>query len=316
MDERPVLVGYDGSPASERAVHWAAAEAALRGAPLSICHAWSWPYPQRPGDRDAMEIVQGMGALTLEDGVRLAREAAPELEVRPVLLKGTSSGALLGAAVDASLIVVGARGAGGFDRLPLGSTAVHVPAHANRPVVVVPARQRAGAVRRIVVGIDGSPASEAALRFALREARLRDASVTLVCAWWDPASLPGPERLPYTDPEAVKEQVRARFTSAVGPQLVDYPDITVEERFVRERAGRALVDGAAGAMLLVVGDRGIGSSPTTLLGAVTRAVLHEAPSPVAVVHEHDQYEHDQYGHEQYEHDQSEDVQDRQVKESS
>ncbi|TDC67481.1 universal stress protein [Actinomadura sp. GC306] len=289
MDGRHVLVGYDGSRASDRAVRWAATEASLRGVPLHVCHAWNWPYPQRPGDRDAMEIVQGMAALTLGDGVRLAQETVPGLEVRPVLLKGTPSGALLGAAVNASLIVVGSRGAGGFDRLPLGSTAVHVPAHANRPVVVVPARLRADPARRIVVGVDGSPASVAALRFALREARLRDASVTLVCAWWDPASLPGPERLPYADPEAIKERVRARFASAVGPELVDFPDIAVQDMFVKERARRALVDLAADAMLLVVGDRGMGTSPTTLLGAVTRAVLHEAPGPIAVVHEHDQH---------------------------
>ncbi|TDC86771.1 universal stress protein [Actinomadura sp. 7K507] len=289
MDEGHVLVGFDGSPAAERALHWAAAEASVRRLPLHICHAWNWPYPQRPEDRDAMGIVHGMGALTLDDGVRLAREAVPGLDVRPVLLKGAPSGALLTAAVDAALIVVGARGGGGFDRLPLGSTAVNVPAHANRPVVVVPARQRAGVARRIVVGVDGSPASEAALRFALREARLQDASVTLVCAWWDPAVLPGPDRLPFTDPQAIKEQARARFTSTVGPCLVDYPDITVQDRFVSERAQRALADSARDAMLLVVGDRGIGSSPATLLGAVTRAVLHEVQNPVAVVHERDPY---------------------------
>lgn len=287
MDGREVLVGFDASPAAERALRWAATEAALRGAPLRVCHAWNWPYPQRPQDRDAMRIVRSMGALTLDDGVGLAREAVAGLDVRPVLLRGTPSGALLAASADAALIVVGARGTGGFDKLPLGSTAVHVPAHADRPVVVVPAHDGPERAKRIVVGIDGSTASEAALRFALREARLRGAMVTLVCAWWDHAVLPGPDRLPFTDPQAVKEQAKARFTSAVGPCLVDYPDVAVEDRFVMEHAGRVLADNAREALLLVVGDRGIGSSPTTLLGAVTRTVLHEAPSPVAVVHERD-----------------------------
>ncbi|TMQ87481.1 universal stress protein [Actinomadura soli] len=287
MDSRHVLVGFDGSPAAERALRWAATEASLRGVPLQMCHAWNWPYPQRPEDRDAVQIVRRMGALTLDDGVQLARKAVPGLDVRPVLLKGTPPGALLAASADAALIVVGARGTGGFHRLPLGSTAVHVPAHADRPVVVVPAHERARTAKKIVVGIDGSPASEAALRLALREARLRDASVTLVCAWWDPATLPGPDRLPFTDPQVVKEQAKARFTSAVGPCLVDYPDVAVEDRFVMQRAHRVLIDNARDAMLLVVGDRGIGSSPTTLLGAVTRAVLHEAPCPVAIAHERD-----------------------------
>ncbi len=256
MDGRAVLVGFDASPAAERAVRWAAAEASLRGVPLLVCHAWTWPYPLTPRDEDALEIVRGMGALALDDGVRLARQTAPGLDVRPLLAKGTPPGAL------------------------------HVPAHADRPVVVVPAHERRQSAR-IVVGVDGSPASEAAVRFALREARLRDAAVTLVCAWWDPAALPGPDRLPFTDPEGIKKQAKARFANAVEPHLADYPDVAVERRFVLERAQRVLADNARDAMLLVVGDRGIGSSPRTLLGAVTRTLLHEAPSPVAVVHERD-----------------------------
>jgi nucleotide-binding universal stress UspA family protein len=286
MDGPAVLVGFDASPAAERAVRWAAAEASLRRVSLLVCHAWTWPYPLTPQDEEMLGIIQGRGALALDDGVRLARQIAPGLDVRPLLVRGTPPGAILDASSDAALIVIGARGAGGFDRLPIGSTAVHVPAHADRPVVVVPADdQRRSA--RIVVGVDGSPASEAALRFALQEARLRNATVTLVCAWWDPAALPGPERLPFTDPEGIKKQAKARFAAAVEPCLADYPDVAVERRFVMERAQRVLADNARDALLLVVGDRGIGSSPRTLLGAVTRAVLHEAPGPVVVVHERD-----------------------------
>jgi nucleotide-binding universal stress UspA family protein len=108
-----------------------------------------------------------------------------------------------------------------------------------------------------------------------------------MCAWWDPAVLPGPERLPFTDPQAVKKLAKERFATAIAPCLADHPDVAVEQRFVLERAQRVLADNARDATLLVVGDRGIGSSPRTLLGAVTRAVLHEAPCPVAVVHERD-----------------------------
>ncbi|MEU8344858.1 universal stress protein [Spirillospora sp. NPDC048832] len=286
MDGSAVVVGFDASPAAERALCWAAAEASLRQVPLVVCHAWAWPYPLTPQDEEALEIVRGMGTLALDDGVRLARHIAPGLDVRPLLLKGTPPGALLEASADAALTVIGERGTGGFDKLPIGSTALHVPAHADRPVVVVPVHEQRQTAR-IIVGVDGSPASEAALRFALREARLHDATLTMVCAWWDPAVLPGPERLPFTDPEAIKKQAKARFAAAVEPCLADYPDVAVERRFVLERAQRVLADNARDAMLLVVGDRGIGSSPRTLLGAVTRAVLHEAPSPVAVVHERD-----------------------------
>ncbi|URN05309.1 universal stress protein [Actinomadura madurae] len=287
MEKREVLVGFDASPAAERALRWAAVEASLRTVPLRVCHAWTWPYPQRSQDGDALRIVRGMGVLALDDGVRLARKTVPGLDVRPMLRRGAPSGVLLAASENAALIVVGARGTGGFDSLPLGSAAAQVPAHADRPVVVVPAHGGPERPKRIVVGIDGSPAGKAALRFALREARLRRAAVTMVCAWWDSGALPGPDRLPFTTPDAVKEQAKARFTSTVGPCLVDYPDVAVEERFVMERAGRVLTDSARDAMLLVVGDHGIGSSPATLLGAVTQTVLHEMPCPVAVVHARD-----------------------------
>ncbi|MFA1547933.1 universal stress protein [Actinomadura chokoriensis] len=150
MDGRAVLVGFDASPAAERALRWAAAEATPRGVPLLVCHAWTWPYPLTPHDEDALKIVQSMGALAVDDGVRLARQAAPGLDVRPLLVKGTPPGALLEASADAALIVIGARGAGGFDKLPIGSTALHVPAHADRPVIVVPAHEQRGGAKRIV----------------------------------------------------------------------------------------------------------------------------------------------------------------------
>ncbi|NDU71523.1 universal stress protein [Actinomadura sp. DSM 109109] len=287
MDGPHVLVGFDGSPAAGHALRWAAREASRRGVPLRVCHAWNWPYPAGPQGDEALEIVRGMGVIALEDGVRIAQETAPGLDVRSLLSKGTPPAALLAASQDAELVVVGARGSGGFDRLPLGSTAVHVPAHADRPVVVVPSHEPAQTETRIVVGIDGSPASQAALRFALCEAALWHASVTLVCAWWDPAALPGPDRLPFSDPQGLEEQAKARFAAAVAPALAAHPGIAVERRFVLERAWRVLAAEARDAMLLVVGDRGIGSSPETMLGAVTRSVLHEAPGPVAVVHDRD-----------------------------
>lgn len=110
MGVRDVLVGFDASPAAERALCWAAAEASLRGVPLRVCHAWSWHYPARPEDEDALKSVRTMGAATLQEGVRIARETVPGLDVRPLLVKGSPSGALLEASVDASLVVIGARG--------------------------------------------------------------------------------------------------------------------------------------------------------------------------------------------------------------
>ncbi|GAA4084726.1 universal stress protein [Actinomadura miaoliensis] len=294
---RPVLVGYDGSPAAEVALRWGVEEARLRGLPVTVCHAWHWPYPLRQPDEETLEILRGAGAIVADEGVRKAhalltgegvRRALAfggDVEVRWCLERGWAAAVLLQASRNAELVVLGLRGHGGFEGLTVGSTAVQVASRADRPVVVVgadtpPARWESA---RIVVGVDGSPASEAALGFAFAEAALRDASLLAVCSWWDPAALPGPDRAPFVEPDRLRHEAIVRFDQAVTPWRAEYPKVPVESRFVVERPRHALLNAADGATLLVVGDRGIGSTPQTLLGPVTQTVLQQALCPVAVV---------------------------------
>ncbi|WP_433214362.1 universal stress protein [Microtetraspora malaysiensis] len=282
---RPVLVGYDGSPASELALRWAVEEAQLRRLPLTVCHVWQWPYPHRPPEEDTLNTLRSIGAAVADEGVRKAHSLAEGLEVRCSLKQGSASGVLLESSRDAGLIVLGARGHSGFDDVAVGSTAVQVPARADRPVIVIrsgpPPAQRHGG--RIVVGVDGSSASETALGFAFEEAELRDACVEAVCGWWDFAALPGPDQVPFIDPESLRQEASARFERAVAPWKSKHPKVPVETKFVVEAPRRALVKAAEDAALLVVGNRGIGSAPKMLLGPVTQAALHEASCPVAVV---------------------------------
>ncbi|WP_344579425.1 universal stress protein [Nonomuraea roseoviolacea] len=284
--ERRVLVGYDESPESERALRWAVEEARLRHLAVLVCHAWLWPYPFRPVVQEVLAQVERMAAAVVDDGVRRARDLNPDVEIRPLLARGPASAVLLQAAADAELVVLGSRGQGGFDGLEIGSAAVQVPAHSVRPVVVVrPVPQPAGDGRvKVVVGVDGSPASLAALEFAAEEAALRGGAVVPICCWWDPGALPGPDRLPFTDPQAMRDQAETRFREAISPLARRYPDVPVATEFAAERPQRAINDSARGATLLVVGVRGWGSStPGTLLGPVTRSALAEAPCPVAVI---------------------------------
>ncbi|GAA4150998.1 universal stress protein [Actinomadura keratinilytica] len=298
---RPVLVGYDGSPAAEVALRWGVEEARLRGLPVTVCHAWHWPYPMRRPDEETLEILRGAGAIVADEGVRkahalltgegvrraraLAGQRGGDVEVRWCLERGWAAAVLLQASRDAELVVLGLRGHGGFEGLTVGSTAVQVASRADRPVVVVGADtahdRRDGAP--IVVGVDGSPASEAALGFAFAEAALRGASLLAVCSWWDPSALPGPDRAPFVRPDKLRHEAIVRFDQAVAPWRAEYPKVPVETRFVVEKPRHALLDAADGAALLAVGDRGIGSTPQTLLGPVTQAVLQQAPCPVAVV---------------------------------
>lgn len=257
----------------------------MRGLPLTVCHAWSWPYPFRPPEEETLAIIRGMGAIVADEGVRKAHALAEGLDVRWSLEQGFAPAVLLKASREASLVVLGSRGHGGFDNLTVGSAAMQLPAHAACPVIVVrptlPPARRDGV--RMVVGVDGSPASEAALGFAFGEAALRAASVQVICGWWDPGALPGPDRVPFIEPASIRNEVMARFERAVMPWRTEYPKVPVETKLVVEAPRRALINAAKGAALLVVGDRGIGSAPETLLGPVTQAALHEAPCPVAVV---------------------------------
>ncbi|MFE9107831.1 universal stress protein [Actinomadura geliboluensis] len=280
-----VLVGYDGSPAGEQALHWAVAEAELRRAPLTVCHAWHWPYPSRPPDDDTLEIFRAAAAIVADEGVRKAHAQAEDMDVHWRLERGWPGAVLRQTARDAELVVLGARGHGGSEGLSVGSTAVQVSALAARPVIVVRSGlpQAGGHGGRLVVGVDGSPASAAALGFAFQEAALRKASVTAVCSWWDPAVLPGPDRVPFTDPQVIRSEAMARFDQAVAPWRREHPKVPLETEFVVDPPRQALVDAAQGAALLVVGDRGIGAVPQMLLGPVTQAALQQAPCPVAVV---------------------------------
>ncbi|MGP3934069.1 universal stress protein [Nonomuraea sp. KM88] len=200
---RPVLVGYDESPASAVALRWAVEEARLRESSVLVCHAWHWPYPRRPVEREVLAQVERVAAQVVDEGVHRARGLAPGVDVLPRLERGTASTALLRVAREAELTVLGLRGQGGFEDLQVGSAAVQVPAHSARPVIVVRSdAMPTGDAPRIVVGVDGSPASLAALGFGLEEAALRGCAVTAICCWRDYGLPAGPDWQPFVDSQA------------------------------------------------------------------------------------------------------------------
>jgi nucleotide-binding universal stress UspA family protein len=137
---------------------------------------------------------------------------------------------------------------------------------------------------RIVVGVDGSPESREALRWALEEARLRKAAVRAVHAWGNPYLLtPGfglPEDFEFP---ALHEAAENLLSSAVAEVAGENPDIDIEEVVAEGPAGSVLVEAAKGADLLVVGSRGHGGFVGLLLGSVSQQCAHHAPCPVLIV---------------------------------
>src|SRR5512139_3132117 len=216
-----VLVGYDGSKEGERALHWAVGEAKLRRLPLEICHAWHWPYPTAQLDPEGLGIVRKMAQHVLERGVSIVKGLAPGLQVRQRLATGPAAAALLHEAYGAEVVVVGSHGHAG---LPIGSSALHVPARATVPAIVV-RRCEGPTDGRIVVGVDGSPSSDAALEFAFEEAALREWMLIAVYGAWEPGAVADSELALFTDAKALEHEAGSRLERAVAPWRVKYPQV-------------------------------------------------------------------------------------------
>jgi nucleotide-binding universal stress UspA family protein len=140
--EGGVVVGYDGSSAARRALVWAAEDADRRGAVLHVVRAWKLttaieevgaPFGVVPSMQECEDAVRR----SLHRAVELAREETPSVDVQPHIAHAPVGPTLLAASQHADLLVIAARGRGGFVGLMLGSTAEQLVRHASCPVVVV-----------------------------------------------------------------------------------------------------------------------------------------------------------------------------------
>jgi len=268
-----IVAGYDGSPASEEALDWAAWAAKAHGLALTVCHVWGRAVPSDA----AADLAWKYGERVIARGVQHAQAAMGAGDVRPLLVSGSPADMLCDMSASADMVVLGYRGRGGLAGLLLGSVSSQVAAHARGAVVVVRGHWRPvpGYVPRpIVVGADGSGASQPAVGFAFAEAALRDVPLLAVCALADTPNILGGARF-----------LEADFELALAKCEADYPTVVVRRQLVQGAPRGALLDAAAGAQLLVVGARGRCGVRGMLLGSVSMAVLHHSPCPVAVVHE-------------------------------
>ncbi len=145
---KAIVVGVDGSDASQEALRWAADEARLRSAPIVAVHAWSFIPPQPMGDPGLLAMPAGdlagqLGAESeaaqsaLEAAVAEVLDAESGIEVEQKLVEGDPGDALVRESEGADLLVVGSHGRSGLKAALLGSVSRHVTSHAACPVVVV-----------------------------------------------------------------------------------------------------------------------------------------------------------------------------------
>lgn len=285
---RAVVVGVDGSAAALDAARWAATAARSRGLPVRLVTATHWavgtPAERRPNSGPGLrEAVIETAEDALARAATEVRRIAPGNEVRTEVVSGPPTPALLVESRDAALIVLGCRGLGGFDGLLAGSVTIGVAASAECPVVVV--RGIAGPPGRlpVVVGVDGSACSEAALAFAFGEASIRRAPLLAVHVWSD--AMIDPIAAHAIDWAALALEAQEVLAERLAGWGEKYPDVEVGRRVVRDNAASTLVEMSVGAQLVVVGSHGRGPWRGALLGSVSQALLRHSSCPVAVVRE-------------------------------
>jgi nucleotide-binding universal stress UspA family protein len=265
-------------------VRWAARAAQAEGRDLLVLAAYGGVDPTLAADATIWRRFQEeILSRTREEAGRAAEAAraeAPALTVTEELVEGNAAPALLARAGD-GLLVVGEQGAGGLGGALVGSVAATVAAHAIGPVVVVRGDVSTDADAPVVVGVDGSPASEAAIDFATAFADTVGCPLVAVHTWWDSLIETVPEA--FIDLDAIAADERRLLAEQLAGRSATHPDLAVSTVVTRSRPAPGLLEQAKGARLLVVGTRGRGGFAGLLLGSVGRAVVHRAPCPVAVV---------------------------------
>lgn len=285
VKELGIVVAVDGSPASTVAAGWAAREAAMRNIPLTVVHAVSTPtatFPPVPYPESLVTSLEDEGKKAIMHATKVAEDAMPADRAVPIgrkLVYAAPASALLTMSDAAEIIVMGSSGRGLLARGLLGSVSSTVVRHANCPVAVVrdeevPDPRNAP----VLLGTDGSPASELATEIAFDEASRRGVDLVAIHAWSDAALV---EVFEIDWPAVEGEAERSLAESLAGWQE-RYPDVTVHRLIAQDRAARHLIDKSETAQLVVVGSHGRGSLSRMLLGSVSNAVLHSVRVPIIV----------------------------------
>jgi nucleotide-binding universal stress UspA family protein len=281
-----IVVSIDGSPQSEAAVRWAAHDAVLRQVSVTLMHVIApvvvrWPAASMQGSYNKWQEENAQEVL--DQALKTLRASASESELPEARTEVVHSTRVLQGLVDASheaqMIVVGSRGMGAFSRLVLGSVSSGLAHHAHCPVAIIHADEAPDATLPVVVGIDGSPTSEAATALAFDEAARRGVDLVVLHAWSDATVT---EAL-GTDWQQYEDEARKVVAERLAGWHDRYPDVTVQQRIVRDRPARWLIDESQRAQLVVVGSHGRGGFRGMLLGSVSAAVIQASKTPVIVV---------------------------------
>jgi nucleotide-binding universal stress UspA family protein len=290
-----VVVGADGSPSSQLAVNWAARAAAMRHVPLTVVHVvpslsvvastLAWPAGRVP--QEVLEIQENDGRRVIADAIKVVEDSAtggnrPDIDSE--MLFGRYIPALVDLSKDAQLMVVGCRGQTGQHRL-LGSVSTGLVHHAHCPVAVIHDEVSSSLQSSrlpVVVGIDGSRASDLATAIAFDEVSWRGVDLVALHVWSDTDM----STVFGIDSSAVQSAAANTLSKSLDGWQERYPEVTVQRVVEFERPVRHLLEQAEKAQLVVVGSHGRGGFGGMMLGSVSTAVAQEARVPVIVGRQH------------------------------
>jgi nucleotide-binding universal stress UspA family protein len=290
----PVVVGMDGTDEAMRAASYAAWEAGRRRVPLRLVFAHQ-PTPMWGPSlliaADGYRWEQDWVRDTLANAHKQVAAAHPDLTVHSAAVSASPAAALIEESKHASLVVVGTRATGGLVGHLSGSVAAQVAAHAYAPVIVLRPSSYADldpatfATAPVVVGLDGSVESEAALAFAVEQAVARGTDLHAVYVW---STLEVHDIGPIIADDYVNADEEAKalrlLTEATQGWTERYPDLRITRRVIHSvDPADALAQASDGAGLLVVGSRGHGGFLGLRLGSTVDALIRRADTTVAVV---------------------------------
>jgi nucleotide-binding universal stress UspA family protein len=254
-------------------------------APIFGSAALDWPSTRLPIDtKRNREHQDDHARQTIDEAVRAVDDAARDIgrpEISTEVIYSAPVPMLVDLSKDAHMVVVGSRGQSALRRGLFGSVSSGLVHHAHCPVAVVHdellSRLRLNRLP-VVVGVDGSSASELAVEIAFDDAVRRGVDLVALHAWCD-NDLSGIPGIGWSAYQSTAETVLAERLARWEHR---YPKVRVRRRVVWERPAGHLLEESESAQVIVVGSHGRGGYEGMLLGSVSTAVVHAARIPVIV----------------------------------
>lgn len=288
-ERHAIVVGVDGSEGALRAVRWAARAADRQQAVLRLLTAVDRAATHGAcPDADAYAHCEDL-ATTVHDQLltaqAMAQDIAPRVLVEHGCRCGTAASVLVSASANAELLVLGHRARGELQSRLSRSVAVPVAAHSACPVVIVRGRPQEDPTfvsAPVVVGVDGSSGSVAALGFAFDAAAARGVVLLAVHTWSDRGP-PSPSLLFGDRWNRLGTRERQLLDERLAGGSVKYPQVQINRLTFQDRPAWVLTEQSRHAQLVVLGSRGRRIFLAPLLGSVNRTLLHHSECPVAIV---------------------------------